>query len=65
MVNFPFFMVNFTKIPHFHGKFSKMAHFHGEYIGVFSLEICTNGNITVASMMKIPIHVQNVFPCFG
>jgi hypothetical protein len=46
-------MVNFPKIAHLHGNFTKKI--------LFSWEIFTYGNISVALMIKIPMLLRNFF----
>jgi hypothetical protein len=46
-------MVNFPKIAHLYGNFSKKI--------MFSWEIFTYGNISVALMIKIPLLLRNFF----
>jgi hypothetical protein len=56
-----------SKFSKIHGKFSKNGkfyHFDGKFNKnvFFTWEIFTHCNITVASMIKIPMHLRNFFP---
>jgi hypothetical protein len=50
-------MVNIPKMAPFHVKIYQKR--------IFSWKIFTNCNITVASMVKIPMNLRDFFPCFG
>jgi hypothetical protein len=72
-------MVNFPKTPNFHGRFSKNGSFVWQIFQkwlirmvifpkkiLFSWEIFTYGNISVALMIIIPLlYGTSFFPCFG